>query len=271
MRGQVKIQQKKLSARKRRRFLYLSFYTLALLVLILCALSYISGLDALSLKEIVVTGNERLSTSTIEAIVSTDIGGTYWGLFPRRSILLYPGREIRDDIASLPAIKSVDVSRSAARTLQVRVVERSGAAEWCVGASPSDCYISDESGFIFAHADKGLSAALIYRSATTSDPLGRNIVPPDVFKKIHFFMGELAGLSVDPREASIGDQSYMTVTLGGGGRLIINTADDLSAVLGNIAAVISNRTVAPSLADFLTRLDYMKLDIGNKVVYKLKK
>ena len=62
----------------------------------------------------------------------------------------------------------------------------------------------------------------------------------------------------------------MTVVVEGGGRLIVNRADDLSKTLGNLASLLENRQQIPSVADFAASLDYMRLDSGNKIFYKLK-
>ncbi|MBX4209242.1 FtsQ-type POTRA domain-containing protein [Candidatus Parcubacteria bacterium] len=294
MRGQVKIYQSKLAARRRRRALLLTLYSVAAAGLIFCGLSYVSHLEALSIQTIAIEGNSRVSSSTLEAALSKELAGNYGYFFSKRNVLLYPEDAIRADVLALPPIKTAEISRRDIRTLVVSVTERQETGRWCSGrtgaatlGASADCYSIDENGFIFskesscAAADRAAGAGVpgackgfIYRGLVEGDPIGANLLPADDFKKIRFFMDELAGLSVDPREAELSGSTttaaYMTVRLGGGGRLVVNTADDLSVVLGNIAAVISDKAIAPSLSGFLNKLDYMKLDVGNKVVYKLK-
>ncbi|HEU0080529.1 MAG TPA: hypothetical protein VFQ72_00685 [Candidatus Paceibacterota bacterium] len=273
MRGQAKYRQSKLRARRRRRAFYLCLYAVTAAGLLLSALSYISGLGALAIQEVHVTGASPLSSESIAAVARQDLAGNYISLFSRGNFLLYPRSAIRRDVLALPPIQSAKVYRDGVRTLAISVVERQPAAAWCADdkGDRTGCYSADENGLVFAPHDPSADE-LVYSGGTVGEqPLGSHILPPERFRRIRFFMTELAGLSVEPRRALLeASSTYMAVSLADGGRVFIDTADDLSTVLGNIAAVISDRTVAPSLADFLRDLDYMKLDIGNKVVYKLK-
>lgn len=295
MRGQVKIQQKRLAARRRRRIRFLILYSVAAAGLLLSALSYISQLPSLSIASIEVRGNSRLSSSSVEAIVLSDLAQNYMGLFSKRNILLYPSAKIEQDILSLPLVQTVRVTRSPMTNLVVSVTERSEVARFCTGEDNStrDCYSVDEKGFIFApisHASCAISgvcavsattspslSSFIYRHSQTDkdDLVGDQVTNPTEFKKLTFFIHELAGLSVEPREAIMSNATstggYVTIVLEQGGKLILNTSDDLSLVLDNIATVISDKTLVPSLSDFLAKLDYMKLDAGNKIVYKMRK
>jgi hypothetical protein len=125
----------------------------------------------------------------------------------------------------------------------------------------------DEAGFIFAPA-LAPSQGFIYRGLVTLDPVGKTLLPEADFKKIEFFVQELRGLSLAPREAVFESVDYATIVLAGGGKLVINMSDDLSAVLSNISAIITDRTVTPSLSHFLSTLDYLKLDTGRKLYTK---
>ncbi len=286
MRGQVKIHQKKLAARRRRRAFLLTLYAVAAAGGLFCLLSYISQLDALSISSVVVEGNDRLSSSTVEMVARKELVGNYASFFSRENIFIYPKSKIRADILALPLVKSAEVSVGDNRTLRLALSERQETALWCSDA-PSEaalnCYSVDGDGFVFApelSASVATSTGeLVYRGLVTGDPVGHAFLKPADFRKIAFFMSELSGLSVEPREVDLTSSSadasstplvYMTVVLGGGGTLVIDTADDLSSVLRNIAAIVSDKAIAPDLPKFLSELDYMKLDVGNKVVYKMR-
>src|SRR6185369_13332348 len=115
-------------------------------------------------------------------------------------------------------------------------------ALWCKGGirETASCYSVDENGFIFASTDTAIASSthFIYRGAIADEPLGKSLLTPETFKKIQFFVQEFSGHSVDPREAILSDTNYMTIVLASGGQFIINTTDDLSIVLSNIATVI---------------------------------
>jgi hypothetical protein len=274
MRGQVKILQKKIIAKKRRRAFLLTFYSFVVVGFIWAVLSSISHLDSMDIQTIEISGNERLPDIEIETIVRESIAGNFLGFFSRSNAFLYPKEEIVEALRAVPAVKELEIERSGTKTLRVTIEEREEAARWCSGEAfdISGCYSLDANGYIFAKviSDASSTSPVIYRMTMDPEVLGKHYLNEEDFKNLRFFIGQLEGLSVDPREVFITDTNYMTVYLGDGGRLIINRADDLSKVLGNIAAIISDKSVAPSFSQFLKELDYIKLDSGNKVVYKVR-
>ncbi|MBI5134065.1 MAG: FtsQ-type POTRA domain-containing protein [Candidatus Taylorbacteria bacterium] len=273
MRGEVRVYQRKIVAKKRRQAFYYPFYSLCAATIFVCALSFVSHIESLSIQRVEIAGNERMLSSDIESIVWKSLSGNYQGLFSRRNALLYPRDEIAVSIALAPLVKSVEVSREGLGTVSVRIVEREEAALWCEDDSEEAlCYSVDEEGFVFASVfDRASSTeSFVYRGLIEEEPIGKKLLSGPEFKKMQFFIRELSGLSVEPREARLGGSGSLSVLLGAGGRIVVNQRDDLSAVLGNIAAVISDRKVAPDLRAFLDTLDYIKFDAGNKVVYKVK-
>jgi hypothetical protein len=274
MRGQVKFVQKKIIAKKRRRIFLLSLYSFVAFGFLVAVLSSISHLDSMTIEKIEVSGNSRLSSVDIENIVREKIAGNFLGFFSRSNVFLYPKEEVIDAIKAIPAVKGIEMERSGTKTLTIALEEKGEVARWCSGEiyDTSDCYSIDETGYIFSKVSLEASStpSVIYRMTINDDVLGRQFLDEEDFKNLSFFIGQLEGLSLDPREVAITDINYMTVHLGEGGKLIVNRADELSKVLGNIAAIISDKSVAPSFPQFLRELDYIKLDSGNKVVYKIK-
>jgi hypothetical protein len=275
MRGQVKIIQKKIIAKKRRRVFLISLYSLVAIAVSVSALSYASHAKSMQIESFKVSGNSRVSSVEIEHIVREKVAGNFLGLFSKSNAFLYPKGDVLEALMAVPAIGEASVERTDAKTLAISIKERGEVARWCSGGAfdASDCYSLDENGYIFARAiaTSSETSLITYRGAVEGDALGKHFLDEEGFDNLRFFMGQLDGLSVDPKEVFITDAYYMTVYLGAGGRLILNRNDDLSLVLGNIAAIISDKSVAPSLSNFLKELDYIKLDSGNKVVYKVRK
>ncbi|MEN9622223.1 MAG: hypothetical protein RLZZ67_657 [Candidatus Parcubacteria bacterium] len=275
MRGQVKVYQKKLVDKRRRRIFYLSFYSTVLVGLVLSGISYLTHIESLTLSEVSVRGNVRMMRDDVERIVNTELAGNYAGMFSRANAFLYSRTDIENALRAVPIVENVEVSRSGFNTVVVNLEERSEVANWCnesaLGEEP--CFLLDENGLVFTKAigSTGTSTRFTYKGTITDGPLGKQVLTPADFKNIQFFIHQLEGLSVDPVEATIASTSdYMTIALGGGGKIIVNTTDDLSGILENISAVLKDRSVAPSFSDFLAKLDYIKFDAGNKVVYKVR-
>jgi len=275
MRGQVKVYQKKLVQKRRRRIFYVSFYSLVLFGFLYTGLSYISRLDSLTLHEVVVRGNTRLESAIVDRIVREGIEGNYGAFFSKANAFLYPRKDIENTLRALPLVKEVDVSRSGFNTIAVQLVERTEAAVWCnkEKAVSETCFSLDENGLVFAPIVSNLasSSLFVYRGVLDDAEPGKQLLPALDFKKIQFFIHDIKNLSVDPLSATLSSTTnYMTIELRAGGKIIVNAGDDLSVTLQNIAAVLQDRSVAPSFSDFLTHLEYIKFDAGNKVVYKLK-
>jgi len=271
MRGSIgKIYQKKLHVRRRKRALFIGLYILLALGIIFSGLSFLSQAQFMSIEKIIVRGNERAKTETIEATAFREIAGNYLFFFSKRNTFLYPADLIEEKVLALPLIQSVRVNRNGLREIEINLEERKEDARWCEGniRETISCFSVDENGLVF---DKiATSTAFIYRGLISGSPIGQNFLSPEEFKKIQFFARELGSFGIAPAEAVFGEPHYMTVVLLTGGKLIVNTNDDLAVVLSNISSVINDKTVAPSLSRFLQKLDYMKFDSGNKVVYKLK-
>ncbi|MDP1625173.1 MAG: FtsQ-type POTRA domain-containing protein [bacterium] len=276
MRSKVKIAQKGIEARKRKRLTWAGILWLALALVVFFGLAWLSHLDFMSLSVIDVSGNTRIQSETIRTIANEKLSGNYIGLFSRNNAFLYPRRAIRNAVAALPAAKSVDVDRSWLKKIEINVVEREEDARWCsdgegdiaLDGRDVGCFSVDENGLIF---DRSSTRTVIaYRGEPMGEPEGKQVAPSEDFRRMQFFVRELGKLGVDPREVWFKDAGYIDVLLGQGGRLIVNTSDDLSTTLLNLAAVLSDRSIASSTTAFLSSLDYMRLDSGNKVFYKLK-
>ncbi len=105
MRGQVKIHQKKLIQKKRRRAFYVTLYSFVFIGFVVAMLSSLSQLDAMSLDDVSVRGNSRLSSSEVELAVKDKLVGNYGGFFSRANALLYPHDEIESALRALPAVR----------------------------------------------------------------------------------------------------------------------------------------------------------------------
>ncbi len=273
MRGQVKVYQKKIIARRRRRITLITLYSVLVIGLIVCGLSFLSRADALTIDTVEVIGTSRLATSTVRDTALGSLVGNYGYLFSKQNTLIYPHTEVREALSRIPLVEKVEVSRRGLKALYVSITEREEVARFC-SDEPSRCFSLDEDGRIFAEVSGTSTGAmpdeLVYRAGVEGDPIGADITQINTFKNVQFFVGELKRLSLDPREITLGENGYMTITLGLGGRLFMNATDDLSQMLSNISSVLDDTKVVQDLPSFLANLDYMKLDGGNKIVYKLK-
>lgn len=266
----VKVYQKKLVIRKRKRFLFISLYTLLALGIIFSGLSWLSQSNSMYINQISIVGTNQMEATVVESIVLKEIAGNFLGFFSKGNTFLYPANNIHDEVLALPFVQSVEVKRNGLQAIEISLEERKESARWCAGEIKdiSSCFSVDENGFVFGRVVT--SSAFVYRGLFRGEVVGQNILTPEDFKKTQFFVRELGGLGLAPVEALLDNSHYMTVVLFSGGKLIVSTNEDFSIVLSNISSILADKMAIPSVSGFLEKLDYMKLDSGNKVVYKLK-
>jgi cell division septal protein FtsQ len=161
-------------ARKRRTRVRL----FVLLCVLLAALAFwgivlFAHLRAITIATIDIEGNQATPTADIVMLVNHDLDPSYLWFFPARNTFLYPGGRIAKDIlAKWPRIESVQIRRQGLTGLYVTVVEKQPVALWCgtddaVSILAPQCYLMDETGFLFAPAPAGL--AIMASSSVSSD------------------------------------------------------------------------------------------------------
>jgi len=262
--------QKKLILKRRKHALFISLYSLLGLGIIFSSLSWFSHADFLSIQNFSILGISNRETLAASSVAMNEVSGNYISFFSKRNIFLYPKDVIEQKILELPFVQSVEINRKNLTEVEITIEGREESARWCESTITElpRCFSVDENGYIFGTV--ATSTAFVYRGLISGEALGQQILSASKFKEIQFFVRELGRLGVSPVKAEFGESGYMTIFLLAGGKLIINTNDDLSQVLSNISSILADRTVAPSIPSFLEKLDYIKLDSGNKVVYKLK-
>ncbi len=288
MRGNIKVVQNKIIARKRKQLIYKFIFTIFFLAVAFFGAGRISQLSFFGIKNIKVedaaagamvgTGSatvDKASAISAEAIARQEISGSYWYIFSRSNIFLYPKQIILDRIAESSLIQDVYIETDGLDTITIFIKERAEAMQWCDDGVNALCFSADENGFIYEPSISTSTPAsshesIIFRGTLAGGPIGEYIMPTEDFKRIQFFLSQLGSIGVTVREVVIGETSYITVILSGGGRLIINSIDDLSAVLSNLDSILKDKSTASSSEGFLNSLDYMRLDSGNKIFFKVK-
>lgn len=120
---------------KKRRLKKWSRRTLISLSVFLAVLGFSAGifdLDAVGIENIEVEGNSVLSSRDIKNFVSSQIAGSYFSLYPKKSTFIYPDDSIKSNtLKNFKRIKSVDLKRIGFEGLSVNVKEREPYALWC--------------------------------------------------------------------------------------------------------------------------------------------
>lgn len=271
MRGNVRVHQRKIVARRRKRALIFFSVTLGALALLLGGFALLTHARFLAISEVRVSGNTRLSETYVKTLADEKLAGNYLGMFSRRAVLIYPHDAIESALRELPVVRGVTIEADGFHVVDIQIEERVEAARFCLGDAGdfSSCFAVDEGGFAFSPSED--ASMIVYRNASTTEPIGRQVYDENQFKNLKFFVRELISLGATPREIVAGEAGYVDIILVDGGKLVVNTSDDLSDVLANLSSILNDRTIASSPEAFLSKLEYIRLDAGNKVFYKLGK
>lgn len=229
---------------------------------------------AILISRVEVSGAIALDAKAIQDKVLTMLSGSYWNFFPRSNIALYPRLSIENSLASeFPRIKALRVRTQGWQGLKVEILEREAKGIWCRDQSklvkaPSDCYLVDGGGFIFAVAPETSGQVYFeFVSKLEGEPLRQNFLEPGYFSRLSKFIESVKSLGVKPIRFVIRPDSDYELELEQGEAIIWGRAQDLEKIFENLQAVFTEKVILPdSLGDL--GLDYIDLRFGNKIFFK---
>lgn len=261
-------------ARRVRRIKQVALYALAAALFFL-ALIVVARLPALQVKEIVVVGNEVTTDEELQAVVGQYLAGSYWFVFPRSNIFLYPRVAIENAIKSaLARVSAASVSSADLSTISIEIRERHPDALWCEGEYdphdplPSPCYFVDGDGLIFAEAPVFSGNVFIrYYGLYGGSPVGRQLLELAAYREEAYFLQTLPKFDLEPTDVILNENKDVTVYLTGDARLLFSRTHSLGEVLQNLDSVLSSE---PLEGRESLELDYIDLRFGNKIFYRLK-
>ncbi|MDO8575272.1 MAG: hypothetical protein Q7R78_01030 [bacterium] len=144
--------------RKKRNFFLKGF--LATVMTCGCAygLIYFLNLPSLKINEIKISTLKFADSKNISEDVENILSGTISYFFPKNSSILYPRKEILENIKEdFPSVESLDVNLNKTAgvgyALALNLREKEPKLVWCDSAEEQNsCYFADENGFIFTSA-----------------------------------------------------------------------------------------------------------------------
>ncbi len=270
MARRVTLPQSKLKARRRMIRLRLTIALSVLVLLIIGCFVCVLWVPYLRIHTADVRGNETVSSESINARVQEAIDGTYFNIFPKDNMFLYPKNIANTLIASYPMIKTADVRIENPETLKVTIVERHAAARWCQGTpkEPGDCYLMDEAGLVYMPAPDNNILTPYYGSIATGTMPVQYLKPGD--------LGPLAAL-VAAFAAKMKDTSVESVAVNADRDVTLYFLSGFSVrfamkdVTGNVFEIFNLALSAePFLSRPLSDFEYLDLRFGDKLYYHLK-
>ncbi len=276
------------------------FFLIIFFVLILVGLCFLSRWEKLNINNIEVSGNKVIETKMIEDVVKENISGYYFWFLPKTNFLLYPGEEIKRELAlKFKRIKDISIGINNLTTLDVSVTERTALYTYCGDTInlqsdlPSDilslssvlpednkCYFMDDSGYIFDEAPffSGEVYLKFYGTTSTSntnDPFGSYFFQPN-FSKLISFEKTLEQIGIKPAIFYAEDNGDIEMFLSSsisaqmGPEIIFKSDADFNQIAENLETVLTTEPLQSEFKNKYSSLLYIDLRFGNKVYYKFK-
>lgn len=236
-------------------------------VLVFCAVSWLSFLDAFQIRDISVKGTEVLSAQAIQAKAESLLVKPFLYFFSRNTALTYPKAEIYNAVTGLGLrVEEVKVSLVSARDLGISVTERTQEALWC---ADGQCLLIDDEGLAFDYGSS--SAALVFESsdADVLPELGSYVATSSDFKAFMKFDKSLDKLGLMPTHVLLGKEGDITLTVATSSlKLVVAFGQNFDKTYQYLMLLKND----PTFKNHITArdLEYIDLRFGNKVYYKPK-
>jgi cell division septal protein FtsQ len=266
--ARVELPESRLRLRKRRRRVRVSLLLVLLVLLMMGAAVGAAYTPALQVRAVSVSGEQTLSSSTIEAFVQTRLSGTYWYILPKSNIFLYPKNAIRSALlAAYPILASADVHAGDFHTIAVNLVERQPQALWCDGQT---CLFLDENGVAYGEAP-GFSEPVytVYSGPISGDNPPRQFLSPADFQALSALVDAIVQKVPDEKLAlvNVNSDSDVNMSFADGFMLKFALHDAGGDIFERFSlALTSDPLKSRKLSDF----EYLDLRFGDKLYYKLR-
>ena len=249
-------------------------------------ITFLSKLERFNLNTINIVGNEVIETEKIEEIVKAKIKGNYYYLFPKTNFILYPKKNIEEDLKNkFKRIKEISVNDLNINTLEIKIEERVASHIYCgesfkhfESLEEEKCYFMDEDGFIFDDAPyfSGNVYLKFYGKTVTNegDPMGYYFYQP-IFKGLLSFKDNLEKIGIKPVIFYVQDdgdiKAYLPLSTSAvGPEIRLKSDSDFEKIVENLQSVLTTEPLKTEFKEKYSSLLYIDLRFGNKVFYKFK-
>ena len=266
--------------RKKRERLFIKIGVFFLVLIMLIGIvSYVSHRKEIRISKVELYGGVLVRQSDIEAEILQFLYGSYFWLFPKGNVFLYPKNSLENYLKEkFKRIDTIDIQRKKFDSLSVKITERKPEALWCdlpvpEMGTPEHCYFMDSNSTIFVEAPyfSGDAYFKYYGLMSTSTTvIGREYMASSTqFSDISKFISDIRKLSVSPVYLLAKDNGEFTLVLSTGAEIYFDTKESLSKTSSNLNALLSS-DVFPTSSDPTINVDYIDLRFGNKLFYRLK-
>lgn len=260
--------------------------TFIIFVFCLVALVFISRSEKLSINSVEITGINPIDGEIIKNNIKDILSEKYFFLFPKRSIIFLPRKNIIEKIKSQYLIyKDIDISLDGLNTLKINITERYAQYLWCgndfvLSQEKKTCYFMDEEGYIYSSAPY-FSGDVYFKffGGILSDyenPIG-HIFLKEKIKEIDKLRKMLEKIDIKPVSLFVkedGDMEFYLLSLFSSiqlpPRIIFNINSEYEKLVENLEIVFNSEQFLNEYKNSQKELEYIDLRFGNKVYYRFR-
>lgn len=258
-------------ARRRRRRVRVVLILFLLVALLCGGVIGLTWLPFMRIEAVEVSGVESVPASLIQASAQKALLGTYWYLFPKNNIFLYPRTNISQQIQSqFSALMRVEVRARDFHTIDILVAERAPQALWCgnTNASSSPCLLLDQDGFAYASAADFFGNAYVhYFGALEGSSTPPEFLSVEKFHALSALVDELVKKTGTVSSVTIENMQDARVSFANGFDLLFSLQDTGAGILERYALAL---TADPFNKHPVEDFQYLDLRFGDKLYYKLR-
>ncbi|MDO8663281.1 MAG: FtsQ-type POTRA domain-containing protein [Candidatus Wildermuthbacteria bacterium] len=222
-------------------------------------------LEPFQIKNIEISGNEKIKTASIEGIIQNQINKTVMFFQTKSIFLIAPLKIEKIVLTDFPQIATVSLKRKFPNTLVVDIIERKPAAIFC---QTDNCFNLDKEGIVF---EPNLArAGLVKIMNLVSGPdikLGEEVVGKDLLNKILEIGDKVENdIKILLDKISVVSDDRLNVGISDGWEIYFDPQKDLSWQFTKLKAVLDKEIPQEKRKN----LEYIDLRFGNFAPYKYK-
>ncbi|MGC9602832.1 MAG: hypothetical protein ABSE76_03835 [Minisyncoccia bacterium] len=296
--ARVELPVSRVRARRHRRWGFFAALIIIIILALFDGLIWLSHASFLRITAVQVTGTQTLSDADVQAVVQNQLMGSYWHVFAKNNIFLYPKASITSTlVADMPVVASAEVRTADFHTIGVSIIERQPKALWCPDADAitqvnetastsaeidtatttpaeldtSNCLLLDQNGVAYAPAGfaAGSNAYKRYYGTITGFTLPEQYLAPGAFNELSALIDAIAQNQSQDAITSVEVDSNNDVHVGfaSGFTLLFPLSADGGDVYNRFTLALQSDVFAGhTIADF----QYLDLRFGDRLYYKLK-
>lgn len=244
--------------RKRKRIIF-GVLALIAVVLVVWGLSRASYAYQFKIKDIAVTGAERVGQKWLAVDADTHMNEPLFGIFSRHNSWLVPERAIEKTILARPEIASVEVDVDG-DVLRIDVVERSAVLRVC----GETCFDMDDQGMLFAKAPDTSTLVRVISNEPSKVTLGAHVFSPQEIAELQTLIAYLATQSSVVRDIRIDTDDEISL-FPERGAYIKAAWKTLAGAPEALATILASKDVATTT---LFSAEYIDVRFENSVYFK---